>query len=257
MKVARLVSFEPCLRTDMEKHREKGDSVSLVNCSVKEYKSGDGFEVMASKRSKVYSSPKKFKLDELERFCGLTKLSKLEDVNDVAVHQKVIIQGKVTIVKSAEQVESNFTGKKFVKQDCVIADQSGAYRVVLWEEAVDMLEAGTSYKISEVAVKMYSGKKYFTLTDNSTVEVINDIGEVVEGAADSGMCRGKLVVGEVIGVVSCEEYLGCMSHKVKDGECNEMIGQCGKCGMKQKLSRCLKSCAARFFLLLKMRKEEK
>ena len=111
-----------------------------------------------------------------------------------------------------------------------------------------MLEAGTSYKISEVAVKMYSGKKYFTLTDNSTVEVINDIGKVVEEAADSGMCCGKLVVGEVIGVVSCEEYLGCMSCKAKVGECNEMIGQCGKCGMKQKLSRCSKSCAAKFIV---------
>ena len=43
VKVVRLVSFEPCLMTDMEKHREKSDSVSLVNCSVKECKSGSGF----------------------------------------------------------------------------------------------------------------------------------------------------------------------------------------------------------------------
>ena len=55
-------------------------------------------------------------------------------------------------------------------------------------------------------------------------------------------------VGEVIGVVSCEEYLGCMLCKAKVGECNEMIGQCGKCGMKQKLTRCSKSCAARFII---------
>ena len=40
----------------MGKHREKNDSVSLVNCSVKECKSGSGVEVMAS--LKVYSSPK-------------------------------------------------------------------------------------------------------------------------------------------------------------------------------------------------------
>ena len=40
VRLVRLVCFEPCLMTDMEKHRETSDSVSLANC---ECKSGNGF----------------------------------------------------------------------------------------------------------------------------------------------------------------------------------------------------------------------
>ena len=65
-------------------------------------------------------------------------------------------------MKSGEQLELNSTGKTFFKQDCVIADY---YKVVLWEEACWKL---VHHTIIEVAVKMYSGKKYFTLTDNSS-----------------------------------------------------------------------------------------
>ena len=46
-------------------------------------------------------------------------------------------------------------------------------------------------------------------------------------------------------VVSYEDYFGCMSCKVK---VSDMIGQCGKCGMKQKFSGCSKSYVAQFVI---------
>ena len=40
------------------------------------------------------------------------------------------------------------------------------YRLVFWEKLVDCVEVGKSYRVSDVAVKMYSGRKYLSSTDD-------------------------------------------------------------------------------------------
>ena len=48
--------------------------------------------------------------------------------------------------------------------------------------------------------------------------------------------------GEIVGVVGCDSYSSC---KVKVVEVSEVVGECSKCGIKVKMSRCTKSVAAR------------
>ena len=86
VKVTRLVSFDPNLRGDLEKYKEDGSAVSLANCNVKACRSGNGFEILASTRSKVTESPKKFKLSDSELVEVKTRETvKLEEIGDVSV----------------------------------------------------------------------------------------------------------------------------------------------------------------------------
>ena len=55
-KVARVVCFDPKL---LEKCKEEGEAVALVNCSIQEGKYGYGLEVVATPTTKVESSHKK------------------------------------------------------------------------------------------------------------------------------------------------------------------------------------------------------
>ena len=59
---------------------------------------------------------------------------------------------------AAKEVETVKNG--FVKRVCIVADASARCKLVLWEENVDSLEEGVSYKFSGLTVRTYSGKKY-------------------------------------------------------------------------------------------------
>lgn len=247
VKVARLVSFDPNLRGDLEKYKEDGSAVSLANCNVKVCRNGDGLEILASTRSKVTESPKKFKLSDSELVEVKTReVVKLEEIGDVSVDQKVAVRGKIIKVNSPEEVGAK--SGKLLKQDCIIADCSAAYRVVLWEKAVDLFEMGKSYELTEALIRMYNCKKYITLTEDGVVKEISDIGEVVQGDCDAGSSHGRVVLGELVGIVSCEEYASCLSCNAKVGKYSDVIGECTKCGMRQKLSKCGKSIAVQFIV---------
>ena len=65
VKTIRVVSFEPCLRSKLEKSRVEGSTVSIVNCQIKQalQVGSSEYEIVASKRSKVEASPtRKFEL---------------------------------------------------------------------------------------------------------------------------------------------------------------------------------------------------
>jgi hypothetical protein len=62
-KCARMISFEPKLRPDLESSKVEGKTIALVNCKVKPGKFDSTLEVLATNHTEVASSPKKFKLD--------------------------------------------------------------------------------------------------------------------------------------------------------------------------------------------------
>jgi len=64
VKEMRVILFKPKLHPSFGKSREEGKSVVLVNCKVQEGKFSNGdLEIVASKHTRVESSPKKFKVD--------------------------------------------------------------------------------------------------------------------------------------------------------------------------------------------------
>ncbi len=64
---------------------------------------------------------------------------------------------------------------------------------------------------------------------------------IEDGSGDeesaAGGC-GRVVEGEIDGVMSCNEYPSCISCKSKVKKENDVIGECSKCGLVMKLSKC-------------------
>ena len=100
------------------------------------------------------------------------------------------------------------------------------------------------YHISNVCVKEYGGKKYFSSTELSKIVEVDDIGKVCDESVvvDDG---SQFFVGEIVGIVSYTEFQGCLSCGAKVTEINVGVGQCGKCGLKQKLSRCKRNASTK------------
>ena len=244
-EVRRFVSFDAAkFKDEVEKLMDKGESVSLTNCSVKKSINGDSYELVMSKRSSVVSSPKRFRIEEdmILRKKSMTDFDKLECVDDVAVNTgiRVGIRGKMVTVKKEDEVKTK-DGVIYKKQECVVSDGRKAYRLVVWQDLVDKVESGVSYYIKNVTVKSYQGQKYFSTTDETELVEIADIGEVCDKVDD-----GKVkFVGEIVGIVSFTQFLGCVVCGSKVNEVNKVIGKCSKCELKQKMDRCKSNKAAR------------
>ena len=85
-----------------------------------------------------------------------------------------------------------------------------------------------------------------SLSEKSSIKEVQDIGDVVsDDNLDQSIDRVNVVEGEITG---CEEYVSCKSCKAKVIKLSTNIGECTKCNMKIKLSKCTKSIAARFII---------
>ena len=137
-------------------------------------------------------------------------------------------------VNPSQTVHSKARGETLTKQGFTIADTTAACRGVLWEKDVGTLREEQSYKFTNVTIRTFNGVKYLSLSENAKIITVDDIGEVV----DDDVEEGKVVKGEIIGVLTCDEYVSCRACKAKVLPISEIVGECSKCNMKAKLQKC-------------------
>ena len=84
-------------------------------------------------------------------------------------------------------------------------------RLVLWEENIGTVEEGQTYKFKKMLVRQFSGINYLSKTEESVIEHADDIGEVNCDFVqhEDTTCTQKAVVGDIMSVLSCEEYPYC------------------------------------------------
>lgn len=127
--------------------------------------------------------------------------------------KQINIKAKVKSVKPIKEKIMTRSGKLVDKQEATLADSEGGCRCVLWDKNVGRLSIDESYKLSNVVMKMYDGAKW---AEKSLLEDIQDIGEVDESWEETlcGKDAGRYIRrGEIIGVLSCEEFVSCKSCK--------------------------------------------
>jgi len=226
-------------------------SIALKNCIVKRGRS-DELEILVNLKSSLIKFPKKFKVTEEEgevlKASQCPVLGTLEEVKDLVEHQQVTITGKVLSTSKPEQVMSKNSGKHLNKQDFAIADSTAAVRGVAWENHLDVLKENSTYKITCATVRSFNGVKYISVGERSTIEVKDDIGDVVEESIDGGSGDVKVIKAEIIAVISCESYSSCKNCDGKVAAINQILGKCGKCGTKLKLARCNSRKAGRIII---------
>ena len=157
----------------------------------------------------------------------------------MAINQQVIVSIKVVDVKAATNVISK-SGKKLQMQECIVSDESGVCRLVLWENDVHRLKVDECYKVENVMVRMFQDRKHLSMSESSVVKPIADLGEVASMSIDEGEVRhgGEVVEGEIVAVLSADEYRTWMKCKGKVFICSDVVGECTKCGAKLKLHIC-------------------
>jgi hypothetical protein len=88
--------------------------------------------------------------------------------------------------------------------------------------------------ISNLNIKMYNGQKYLSTTVASEFKEVVDIGAVHESIQSTN----EEFIGDIVGIVSISNFYSCISCSAKVQQSAGSVGCCGKCGLKQKISRC-------------------
>ena len=142
----------------------------------------------------------------------------------------------------------NRNGTLLKKQDCVVGDSEGCGRVVVWEKDVGSIVEGGSYQLVGVAVRSFRGVNYLSVGADSEVVCVDDIGETAaindSDLTEQGITR-KVIKGEIDGVHYSEEYEACISRCAKVKGDDNVLAECGKCGMSMKRSKCKNLVTAR------------
>ena len=251
-KTVRVVAFDPALRSSMKKSETTGTAVALMNWQVKEtpvqFKDGEQrFEMVGSSHSKVEEAPhKEFKVMRRDSGKGQAEV-KISEVEKVDVNQQVSVVAKVLSVKAPTSVVAK-SGRVLVMQECTVGDASGTVRIVLWGSESKKLENEKCYIITGLTVKMYQGSKYLSLSDEGSVKPTGDLAEVADPPDEDECSNDDCIEGEIVGVLSVDEFKCCFNCRSKVNPISEAIGQCRKCAMKVKLNKCEISVTAHFVL---------
>lgn len=123
-EVCRIVGFESRVWKEMKVMKDKGESVSIINCDIEKDKNSEEYELVTIKESSVISSPQKIELpkdivDACTVVCELSNLAEMKDVK-VTLGNKVYIKGKVLRLEKIKSKE-----RELKKQECRLSDSSG------------------------------------------------------------------------------------------------------------------------------------
>ena len=72
----------------------------------------------------------------------------------MVIHQKIYTVAKAVQINAIEEVKKKGSWRCLRKQDTMIADATGAVRLVLWED-IDKIKEGASFRINGANVRTF------------------------------------------------------------------------------------------------------
>ncbi len=135
------------------------------------------------------------------------------------------------------------------KQEVLVADNSGAMAVTLWEERIDSLEKNNSYKLSKFLVREFNMMKSLSLSRQGAIELVDDIGEVVKARDNDDLkAVSSLFDATILAVEELVTFIVCP--KCANGRVDPLTppnGRCSflDCGVIVRVDRCDKRISAK------------
>ena len=163
-------------------------------------------------------------------------MATLDELHGLSANQNITVSGKVSKVGDTTEITSKNTSKHLMKQDCSLKDCKGSVRIVLWENDIGKLTEDTSYKLENVLLREYGGTKYLSVSENTIITEVSDIGDIIDSDSEDEQIEGrKCIEGEITAISNTTEYYSCINCNAKVNSVNELIGECSKCGAIIKL----------------------
>lgn len=221
-KKMRFVGWSPAKEKLIEKFSKEHELVSLSNCTVKsrDKRFGDGLEIVLNDSTIIEKSEKSFEAagpsDTQDEVCEIT----LDNISNQQPYQRVTVKVKVVDVGCTSSLDD---GR--VVQNVIV---SGTVKVALWENFVDSVILGKSYKFIDFAVKKKDECTLFTPKQDCTIESIDNLSNVISQLRIKTLQNAK-VIG-VSGLLSQRHCVFCKNGLITTDDIKDpLLGRCSNC----------------------------
>lgn len=124
--------------------------------------------------------------------------------------------------------------------------------LVVWQDDVNKLVIGESYRCDKLTVRSFDGSKFLTPPKSGwTFERCDNVEVRDEDVMDPEDCDENEVILNtyVAGVMHVEMRVTCLSCKASFTSTGK-LGKCTKCSMSQRFDRCCRSLTAKLLLTM-------
>ena len=133
----RLYGFNHLQHKQLQRFKESGESLKLVNCEVKKVAKGDAekIELCVKPFSSIEESQESFTIRPVNKDLQLAAIAGMND------YEIITVRGEVHEIDSPIEVGNGLT-----KQDVLISDGVSSMKVTFWEENVGKVEPCKQYR---------------------------------------------------------------------------------------------------------------
>ena len=232
----RLVGFTRERRNNLEKKID--NPVQLQDCTITKSRYSDSMEVLVNATTKVTSSPRKF--TDIVQPSARTDMSiTLDQIQDKEDYQPVTVSAKVLQADPKLMVKSGL-----YKQDLHIADNTATSKLTVWQDTIDTLRVGTTYKLQGLSIRTYKSTKFLTTIKGefSSMEIPN-----LENCKNLQLSTvtDAAIEGAWVTKTTCCQASTCNGSVQPT---TTVLGGCTKCQMAQMLATCGKKMSARILV---------
>ena len=158
-------------------------------------------------------------------------------------YDRVTVNAKVLMVSPKAQISDGLW-----KQDVHIADSMTSTKLILFENKIDSLVKGETYKFENILVNEFQHEKYLQVPRNgSTGTKIEELPNVV-AHDDVPDTFPTVLSAEIVGVLSLDSYISCLNCKSKITISTDTTGKCNKCSLIQSLRHSTKQLRAKVII---------
>ena len=231
-KRMRFVGFSSAKEKLITKFNKDNNPILLSNCTVKNARFGDGLEIIVGDGTTIEKSSKEFDVDLQQEVVATsttttTKLISLSDLNDQPAYQRITVTVKVIDISTTKVLDDNR-----VVQNILVSDNKTTAKVALWQDFVDSVTLGKSYKLINFAVKKHENiSTLFTPKRDAEIEDVEDVTDAIEVASSQIHTRTLedvkvIAVTELILKRTC---VSCRKGHVTSIEDTPSLGRCSAC----------------------------
>ena len=238
-KKIRYVGFNQEQEDKLAEITKGGEPIVLTNCSVNKARFGEGLELIVKDQTQIDKSQKKFDFEVKEVLVHDTSEPKELPINQLKEQvpfQRVTINAKVLEIGDTSELDD---GRKV--QQVVVADNTASVEVSLWQEFVEAVSVGKSYRLESLMVKIFNDKvTLFTPRQNVFIKQIENLQDVVT-TVHSVKRTKTLPNAKVIAVSDFSSGLlciSCSSGYVEPIQSNQDYGRCTHCPTTVMLNTC-------------------
>ena len=219
----RLVCYSPEKRTILQQSQEKQLPVKITSARMspnKRFSTRDEYTI--SKKAKIMQTSLEFSYNNALS----NRYVSVEDALKADLYQTIDVEVKVLHKSPVKETlyQENCTK---CKTDVIVADHTNSAKLVLWEDIIDKVDSGKSYRFNNCKIRIFDDHKYINTNEFTNITEIEDIKNV---NLTSPQIQEHMITANCMGV-EVKKSSSCIlcNRKLDDSQLQQETIKCQNC----------------------------